>query len=153
MTRRIFQILCQSFPNLTILSLIGNPFHKMLDAPVKVTFGHFIIAFVASHNHEFWLFGKLVFIFTNTTKWLWETWQIIEMVNGVGSACGWCFYVDHCGSDPHSGIPPLVYFCTCVFRRRLPFQDKSIIQTLPHLQSQFCRCSIIDWRWYPGFPS
>ena len=30
------QILCKSFPKLAILSLIGNPFHKSLQAPVQV---------------------------------------------------------------------------------------------------------------------
>ena len=31
------QVLGKCFPNLAILSLIGNPFHKMLHAPVQVS--------------------------------------------------------------------------------------------------------------------
>jgi len=34
--RPAIQILCKSFPKLAILSLIGNPFHKSLQAPVQV---------------------------------------------------------------------------------------------------------------------
>ena len=149
MTRRIFQILCQSFPNLTILSLIGNPFHKMLEAPVKVSDGHFIIAIVASHNHEFWLFGKLVFSFTNTTKWLWDltNYRNGEWCGGVSMRMVFlCWSLRFRPTFRNSTTCVFLYLCISAkasFPRQIHNPDTSTL-TIPVLQVLHYRLEVIS---------
>ena len=47
----LYQVVGKSFPNLAILSLIGNPFHKELEAPVQVALSFTSLWHFLRHTH------------------------------------------------------------------------------------------------------